>query len=120
HPIGSRPHAPSSPTSARHAPSTATSGSLEREPGRLASAAGGEQLRLVPAPRRNLLELGIGVDDADDLGRIAARLARLDVATEREARALRATEPVTGIRVVVEIAERIAGRRPLPPLLRCS
>ena len=61
----------------------------EREPGRLATAAGGEQLRLVPAPRRNLLELGIGVDDADDLGRIAANLKRLDVATEREARALR-------------------------------
>ena len=80
----------------------------EREPGRLASAAGGEQLRLVPAPRRNLLELGIGVDDPDDLGRIAANLKRLEVATEREARALRATEPVTGIRVVVEIAERIA------------
>ena len=87
----------------------------EREPGRLATAAGGEQLRLVPAPRRNLLELGIGVDDPEDLGRIAARLARLDVATEREARVLRATEPVTGIRVVVEIAERIA--QPAEPAL---
>ena len=87
----------------------------EREPGRLATAAGGEQLRLVPAPRRNLLELGIGVDDADDLGWIAANLKRLDVATEREARALRATEPVTGIRVVVEIAERIA--EPAEPAL---
>jgi catechol 2,3-dioxygenase-like lactoylglutathione lyase family enzyme len=79
----------------------------EREPGRFATAAGGEQLRLVPAPRRNLLELGIGVDDPEDLGRIAARLERLDVAVTREARALQATEPVTGIRVVVEIAERV-------------
>jgi len=87
----------------------------EREPGRLATAAGGEQLRLVPAPRRNLLELGIGVDDADDLGHIAANLKRLEVTIEREARALRATEPVTEIRVVVEIAERIA--EPAEPAL---
>ena len=90
-------------------------GLQEREPGRLATAAGGEQLRLVPAPRRNLLELGIGVDDADDLGRIAANLKRLEVTIEREARALRATEPVTEIRVVVEIAERIA--EPAEPAL---
>jgi len=87
----------------------------EREPGRLATAAGGDQLRLVPVPRRNLLELAVGVDDSDDLGRIAARLARLDVAAEREPRALHATEPVTGMRVVVEIAERIA--EPAEPAL---
>jgi catechol 2,3-dioxygenase-like lactoylglutathione lyase family enzyme len=82
-------------------------GLAEREPGRFATTAGGEQLRLVTAPRRNLLELGIGVDDPEDLGRIAARLERLDVAVTRGARALRATEPVTGIAVVVEMAERI-------------
>jgi len=82
-------------------------GLAEREPGRFATAAGGEQLRLMTAPRRNLLELGIGVDDPEDLGRIAARLERLGVAVEREARALRVTEPVTGIKIVVEMAERI-------------
>jgi len=87
----------------------------EREPGRFATAAGGEQLRLVTAPRRNLLELGIGVDDPEDLGRIAARLERLDVAVQRETRLLRATEPVTGIRVVVEMTERIA--QPAEPAL---
>jgi len=82
-------------------------GLAEREPGRFGTAAGGEQLRLMTAPRRNLLELGIGVDDPEDLGRIAARLERLGVAVEREARALRVTEPVTGIKIVVEMAERI-------------
>jgi catechol 2,3-dioxygenase-like lactoylglutathione lyase family enzyme len=90
-------------------------GLVEREPGRFATAAGGEQLRLVTAPRRNLLELGIGVDDPEDLGRIAARLERLDVAVAREARALRVTEPVTGIKVIVEMAERIA--QPAEPAL---
>jgi len=35
-------------------------GLAEREPGRFATAAGGEQLRQMTAPRRNLLELGIG------------------------------------------------------------
>src|SRR5207237_10355458 len=85
-------------------------GLAEREPGRFATAAGGEQLRLMTAPRRNLLELGIGVDDPEDLGRIAARLERLGVAVEREARALRVTEPVTGIKIVVEMAERKIGR----------
>src|SRR5438876_6347546 len=59
------------------------------------------------APRRNLLELGIGVDDPEDLGPIAARLERLGVAVEREARALRVTDPVTGIKLVVEMAERM-------------
>ena len=48
--------------------------------GRYATVDGGEQLRLVPSPRRCLIELGIGVDDPDDLGRIAASLARLGVA----------------------------------------
>ena len=35
---------------------------------------------------RRLIELGVGVDDADDLGRVAAALARLGVAVERARR----------------------------------
>ena len=42
-------------------------------PGRglvFATADGGEQLALRPAERRRLLEIGIGADDPDDLGRV--------------------------------------------------
>src|SRR5215831_19092927 len=51
----------------------------EVAPGRFASADGGEQLRIESAPLRSLLALCAGVDDADDLARAAASLARLGV-----------------------------------------
>ena len=49
---------------------------MGERPGRglvLATAEGGEQLALRPAGRRRLLEIGIGADDPDDLGRRAAQ-----------------------------------------------
>ena len=50
------------------------------ENGRTAFATthGGEQLELVTADRRRLVEFRIAADDHDDLGRIAASLARHD------------------------------------------
>ncbi|MEQ4720697.1 VOC family protein [Nonomuraea sp. B19D2] len=69
-----------------------------------ATADGGEQLRLVHAPTRRLVELGVGVDDADDVGRTASSLARLDLALDAEGRV---TDPGTKVRVQVSIAERI-------------
>ncbi len=84
--------------------------------GRYATVDGGEQLRLVPSPRRCLIELGIGVDDPDDLGRIAASLARLGVAVERVPAALAAVDPGTGVHVVVRVAERIRQASTSPPL----
>ena len=39
----------------------------------------GRQLRLVPASIRRLIDLRVGADDADDLARAAASLARLGV-----------------------------------------
>jgi catechol 2,3-dioxygenase-like lactoylglutathione lyase family enzyme len=75
--------------------------------GRFATADGGEQLRLVPAPQRRLLELGVGADDPDDLARIAAAFAGLAIAVERTPAALVAVDPGTGVRVVVSVAERI-------------
>jgi catechol 2,3-dioxygenase-like lactoylglutathione lyase family enzyme len=80
--------------------------------GRFATADGGEQLRLAAAPRRNLLALEIGVDDADDLGRVGAALAKQGVAVERDARSIRASEPVTGIRVDLVVEARVAQKPP--------
>jgi len=43
----------------------------------------GRQLRIVHAPTRRLVELHVGVDDADDLARAAASLARLGIDVHR-------------------------------------
>jgi catechol 2,3-dioxygenase-like lactoylglutathione lyase family enzyme len=82
-------------------------GLREAAPGRFATADGGEQLALVAAPRRALRALTVGVDDADDLGRAAASLAKLGFDCERSASALRATEPITSIRATLAIEPRV-------------
>ncbi|HEY1627339.1 MAG TPA: VOC family protein [Streptosporangiaceae bacterium] len=83
--------------------------------GRFASADGGEQLRIVYAPRRRLVELGIGADDADDLAAIADRLrrrgfARHIAAGPPSAGRVVATEPTTGATVVVAESARLRQR----------
>ncbi len=75
--------------------------------GRFATVDGGEQLRLVRTPFRRLVELGVGADDRDDLGRIAATLARLGIGAERTPDAVVTRDDGTGVRVVVEVAPRI-------------
>ncbi len=75
--------------------------------GRFASADGGEQLRLVATPTRRLVELGIGADDADDLGRITAALRALDVASTTTGDTLVAHDAGTRVRVVVGVTDRI-------------
>ncbi len=60
------------------------------------------------APRRALLALCVGVDDADDLGRAAAALARLGMPSEREGAALHAREPAAGVSTSLAIEPRIA------------
>jgi len=87
----------------------------EIAPGRFASADGGEQLRIESAPRRSLLALRVDVDDADDLARAAAALARLGVEVDRSPRALRTRDPVSGVRVELGIGPR-AVQKPAPPL----
>jgi catechol 2,3-dioxygenase-like lactoylglutathione lyase family enzyme len=71
---------------------------------RFTTVVGGEQLRLVPSPRRRLVELGIGVTDPDDLDSAAARLAAVGVAPEQTPDALAATDPGTGVRVALGVA----------------
>jgi catechol 2,3-dioxygenase-like lactoylglutathione lyase family enzyme len=73
-----------------------------------ATVDGGEQLRIVSSPRRRLVQLGIGADDPDDLDRVGASLAALDVAAKRTATSVRAVDPGTDVTVCVEIAPRYA------------
>jgi catechol 2,3-dioxygenase-like lactoylglutathione lyase family enzyme len=82
-------------------------GLAESTSGVFATTSGGDQLRLVAAPRRGLVELAVGVDDADDLGRIAAALARIDVASERTPSALLTRDPASGIPLRVAVAPRL-------------
>jgi catechol 2,3-dioxygenase-like lactoylglutathione lyase family enzyme len=83
-------------------------GLTETAPGVLATRDGGEQLRLVAAPQRRLLELGVGADDADDVARVARNLAKLGFAAERIGDRVEAVDPASDVRVVVAVATRIA------------
>jgi catechol 2,3-dioxygenase-like lactoylglutathione lyase family enzyme len=81
--------------------------------GWLATSDAGAQLRVVAAPSRRLVELHIAADDDEDLDRIAAGLARLELPTRREGSALTTEEPIAGFRATVEIAPRF--RPPVIP-----
>jgi catechol 2,3-dioxygenase-like lactoylglutathione lyase family enzyme len=69
---------------------------------------GGEQLRLVQAPARRLVELGIGAENPDDLTRIARSMANLGVAAEPGDGVLTVVDLGTAVRVRITIAEPIA------------
>src|ERR1700683_324105 len=69
---------------------------------------GGRQLHIEHAPTRRLLEMRVGADDADDLGRAAASPAPLGMPAQLGAATLEPAEPVTGMRVLVEVAPRQA------------
>ena len=82
--------------------------------GRFATRDGGEQLRLVEAPTRGPRSIGVGVDDPDDLDRLARRLTDRDLEATRSEDGLHVTEPVTGVAVDVTVAPRLAP--PVAPL----
>ncbi|KAB2352155.1 VOC family protein [Actinomadura rudentiformis] len=82
-------------------------------PGIFATVDGGEQLRVVHSPTRRLVELGIGVDDPDDLDRIGSALARLGLALDAGGTV---TDPGTAVRVRVEVAGRIVRPEEPPPV----
>jgi catechol 2,3-dioxygenase-like lactoylglutathione lyase family enzyme len=75
--------------------------------GSFATIDGGPQLKIAQAPTRRLLEMTIGVDDEDDLDRIAVGLARLGITTARDVGSLRAEEPVAGFAATVEVRPRL-------------
>ena len=80
-----------------------------------ATVDGGEQLTLAVAARRRLLELGIGVDDPDDLDRVAANVTALGLEVTRTDTSVQVTDPGTDVRVNVEIAPRIQQQPALWP-----
>lgn len=67
---------------------------------------GGRQLRIVTAPTRRLVDVHVGVDDADDLGRAADNLRRMGIDVHREPQRISAVEKATGTRAYLEIAAR--------------
>lgn len=76
--------------------------------GRFSTVDGGEQLRLVQERRRRLVELGIAVDDPDDLDRLSRSLERAGYHHIRTANAIELQDPGTKLKVTVEIAPRLA------------
>jgi catechol-2,3-dioxygenase len=71
---------------------------------------GPRQLHLVEAPVRTTIALGIGVDEPDDLARIKASLEAVGAAAALDDDQVTATEPVTGLQVVITVAPRVAPR----------
>jgi catechol-2,3-dioxygenase len=82
-------------------------GLSETSPGVLASSHGGDQLRLAAGNRREVISLGVGVDDQDDLDRIAQSITRYSSSVERGEDEVRAVDPGTGVLVRAHIAPRI-------------
>ncbi len=68
---------------------------------------GGRQLIIQQAPTRRLLEMVVGVDDRDDLARVAAALTAGGHQPVSEGDSLRVIEPETGVEVVLQVASRL-------------
>jgi catechol 2,3-dioxygenase-like lactoylglutathione lyase family enzyme len=71
---------------------------------------GGRQLHVVSAPTRRLVELGLGVDDRDDIDAVAAGLWRIGHPVVPVADRITTVEQATGVRVVVDVAPRLNQR----------
>ena len=78
---------------------------------------GGRQLRVVEAPTRRLVEIVVGVDDADDIAAAGSRLAALGIAAKLRGEAKRelvAFDPVVGVRAVLRVEKRVEQPRVEP------
>lgn len=87
----------------------------ESAPGVFASADGGDQLRIVHAPLRRLIEISIGAENQDDIDRVASQLSALDVQAQVGEGSIAATDPGTGVRVRVAVAARITQEHTTAP-----
>ncbi len=82
-------------------------GLTHRGGGVFATQNGGEQLEIVDAPCRRLVELTVAADDEDDIARIGSRLTSLGADFSRTATSLTIAEPASGTRVRVAIRPRV-------------
>jgi catechol 2,3-dioxygenase-like lactoylglutathione lyase family enzyme len=82
---------------------------------RLSTTDGGDQLALVPAPRRRLNSMDLSVDDLDDIDRIASNLNRLGVVFTQDNHHLSVTDPGTDVRVRVAVRPRLTQPSCTPP-----
>lgn len=83
--------------------------------GGLSTADGGEQLRIVAAPTRRVVEIGVGTDDPDDVARVRSRLDRMEIAHHGADDWLTAVDEGSGVRVRLAVAGRITtAPAPLP------
>ena len=73
----------------------------------LSTVDGGNQLQIVYAPTRRLVELVVGADSADDLNRVASQLRGQGHSSAIVGGELLTEEPICGIRVVVRVESRI-------------
>ncbi|HWT49572.1 MAG TPA: VOC family protein, partial [Mycobacterium sp.] len=76
--------------------------------GRFATVDGGEQLEIHYSPSRRLLALTVGVDDRDDIARIACRLQALELPVSVSDHRLEAVEPIAGFTAVVAVMPRLS------------
>jgi catechol 2,3-dioxygenase-like lactoylglutathione lyase family enzyme len=81
-------------------------GLAPQEDGWFTTLDAGRQLRIVHAPTRRLVELRVGADDLDDIGRVADNLRRLGIDATHAPQSLSAVEKATGVRATVEVAPR--------------
>ncbi|MFW0795925.1 VOC family protein [Gordonia sp. CPCC 205515] len=79
--------------------------------GWLSTRDGGDQLRIVAAPTRRLMELVVGADDLDDIERVDHELRSKGFLSRREGDSVVAEEPVAGIRATVKVLPRIVQDR---------
>ena len=88
-------------------------GLAEQPNGMFATTDGGDQLRVVSAPYRQLVEFALAADDADDVERIRSAAKARDLAvTDHDDGSISMSEPIVGIRAKVTIRPRIVQAEP--------
>ncbi|MEM7140955.1 MAG: VOC family protein [Actinomycetota bacterium] len=82
-------------------------GLAEESPGQMATRDGGVQLVLEEAPYRGVRQIGLGVDDPDDLARIAASLEAADMGIDVAlGETLRFCDPIDQLPYEISVAPR--------------